>query len=372
LAFSLFLGVVFAPFQAKASFLSSLFGNDASASTVSGTLGAVVDNSNLQNQNTALQANSFAASTLQNKQEKGSTASSGVNQNSSVSILADSALVPATGPLGVSDGSADSNFSNDQTSVYVVRSGDSLSEIAQMFGVSVNTILLANDMKKGDVISEGQVLVILPISGIQHTVTKGETIASIAKHYKVDAGDIASYNGIAPDAQLAVGDQLIIPNADSSESDKPVKDLNATIAKDKKYYETHSTKAFPGYYIDPVPGYRLSQGIHDNNAVDLAIAPGTPIHAAASGTVLVAHSGCVAGSSRCGGGFGNYVVINHSNGTQTLYAHQSSIATYVGAQVAQGQVIGYVGTTGRSTGPHLHFEVHGARNPGADDSWANN
>jgi murein DD-endopeptidase MepM/ murein hydrolase activator NlpD len=117
-----------------------------------------------------------------------------------------------------------------------------------------------------------------------------------------------------------------------------------------------------GYYIDPVPGYRLSQGIHDHNAVDLAIAAGTPIHAAADGTVTLARMGW-------NGAFGNLVIISHPNGTETLYAHQSSILAYTGEQVTQGQVIGYVGCTGHCTGPHLHFEVHGARNPGVDASW---
>ncbi len=121
-------------------------------------------------------------------------------------------------------------------------------------------------------------------------------------------------------------------------------------------------KSLAGYFIDPVPGYRLSQGIHDNNAVDLAIGKGTPIHAAAAGRVLLARNGY-------NGGFGNVVIISHPNGTETLYAHQSKIATHTGDTVYQGQVIGYVGSTGHSTGPHLHFEVHGARNPGADGSW---
>ena len=120
----------------------------------------------------------------------------------------------------------------------------------------------------------------------------------------------------------------------------------------------HPVQNLAGYYIDPVPGYRLSQGIHDNNAVDLAIAKGTPIHAAAFGRVIFARYGY-------NGGFGNVVIIDHANGTQTLYAHQSKLATKAGDEVYQGQVIGYVGSTGHSTGPHLHFEVHGAQNPGA-------
>ena len=169
--------------------------------------------------------------------------------------------------------------------------------------------------------------------------------------------------GAGLDAPLNVGDTLIIPNATKSEeSDKPVKNLGASIAKDKQYYQNHPVQNLAGYFIDPVPGYRLSQGIHDNNAVDLAIAKGTPIHAAAAGVVLLARNGY-------NGGFGNVVIINHSNGTQTLYAHQSKIAIHTGDEVYQGEVIGYVGSTGHSTGPHLHFEVHGAQNPGADGSW---
>lgn len=254
--------------------------------------------------------------------------------------------------------------SSDQVSVYVVRSGDSLSQIAGMFDVSVNTILWANDMKKGDTIREGDVLFILPISGLEHTVSKGQTVQSIAKMYNADVNDIVLYNGLTPTTALAVGDKLIIPNGQKSEeSDKPIKNLKASVAKSNQYYETHPAKNLSGYYIDPVPGYRLSQGIHDNNAVDLAIAYGTPIHAAASGTVLLARYGN-------NGGFGNVVIINHPNGTQTLYAHQSKIAVSSGESVSQGEVIGYVGCTGRCTGPHLHFEVHGARNPGADGSWA--
>ena len=267
--------------------------------------------------------------------------------------------------MGVSDGKDTSDPSNNDTSVYVVRDGDSLSQIAAMFGVSVDTILWANDMKKGDTLTPGDVLLILPVSGLEHTVTKGQTLQDIAKLYKVDVNDIIQNNDITLDTPLAAGETLIIPNAEKSvESNTPIsdKDLAGTIAKDRLYYEQHPVQNLAGYYIDPVPGYRLSQGIHDNNAVDLAIAKGTPIHAAASGRVIFARYGY-------NGGFGNVVIIDHANGTQTLYAHQSKLATKAGDEVYQGQVIGYVGSTGHSTGPHLHFEVHGAQNPGADDSW---
>ncbi len=280
-------------------------------------------------------------------------------------FVSDNALVPSVGALNGTGGPApEEEATIGEVSVYVIRKGDSISQIAEMFDVSVNTILWANDMKKGDKLVEGEILVILPISGLEHTVAKGQTLQGIANMYKVDIIDVLSYNDLAVDAKIAVGDKLIIPNAEKAEeNDKPIKNLAASTAKDKKYYETHPTKNLSGYFINPVPGYRKSQGIHDKNAVDLAIPTGTPIRASASGRILLARNGY-------NGGFGNLVIISHPNGTETLYAHQSKIATTTGSQVKQGQVIGYVGSTGRSTGPHLHFEVHGARNPGADNSWA--
>jgi murein DD-endopeptidase MepM/ murein hydrolase activator NlpD len=112
-----------------------------------------------------------------------------------------------------------------------------------------------------------------------------------------------------------------------------------------------------GYYDNPLPGAILTQGIHGWNGVDIGAPKGTPIHAAADGTVIVARAG------GWNGGYGSYVVISHPNGTQTLYGHMNSVAISVGASVGSGQVIGYVGTTGKSTGNHLHFEVRGAANP---------
>jgi murein DD-endopeptidase MepM/ murein hydrolase activator NlpD len=100
-----------------------------------------------------------------------------------------------------------------------------------------------------------------------------------------------------------------------------------------------------------------TQGIHGHNAVDLANKLNTPIVAAAAGTVIVAKQG------GWNGGYGNYVVIDHHNGVQTLYAHMNSLNTTVGSDVTQGQVIGFMGETGDATGVHVHFEVRGAVNP---------
>jgi murein DD-endopeptidase MepM/ murein hydrolase activator NlpD len=112
-----------------------------------------------------------------------------------------------------------------------------------------------------------------------------------------------------------------------------------------------------GWLSYPAPGAVKTQGIHGYNAVDLAASVGTPIRAAAAGEVIVSKN------SGWNGGYGQYIVIRHSNGAQTLYGHLSANSVGVGAYVSQGEVIGLMGNTGKSTGPHLHFEVRGATNP---------
>ena len=222
-------------------------------------------------------------------------------------------------------------------------------------------------MKKGDKLVPGQVLVILPISGIEHTVKKGETLASLAKTYKVDIRDITSYNGISEDASLAVGDELIIPGGDTLNIDGGTQTSSSrSTASSKNYYATRSLQNLVGFFVNPLPTGRKTQDLHGpgRRGVDIGAPTGTPIYASAAGVVLIAKTGW-------SGGYGTMVVIQHSNGTKTLYAHMSKLGTQTGAQVSRGDIIGYVGSTGRSTGPHLHFEVFNAKNPGTDYSWAN-
>ncbi|MES3005672.1 MAG: peptidoglycan DD-metalloendopeptidase family protein [Patescibacteria group bacterium] len=246
--------------------------------------------------------------------------------------------------------------SSDQISLYTVHKGDTLQQIAQMFGVTSNTILWANDLKKGQAIVPGQVLVILPISGIRYVVKKGDTLKGIAKAFKGDADDISRYNGL-DDSSLAVGDEIIIPNGESSiQESKP--SSSSKVAKGGFATAIGGSIADPkGYFTRPVSGGIRTQGIHGHNGVDIASSYGTPILAAASGTVVISRS------SGWNGGYGNYVVIQHSNGMQTLYGHMSRVNVSVGEQVSKGQTIGGMGNTGQSTGVHLHFEVRGGKNP---------
>lgn len=252
--------------------------------------------------------------------------------------------------------------SSDRISVYVVRPGDTISEIADMFGVSANTIIWANNLSGPTDVHPGDTLIILPISGLQHTVVSGDTLRSLAAKFGADATEIAQYNGLDPAAPLAVGTTLIIPGGEFTSpvpSPKPVRRSSGGGIKEP--YLGGSGPAQPGYYASPIPGAPVTQGVHGWNAVDFGAARGTPIHAAADGHVIIARS-----NGGWNGGYGNYVVITHDNGTQTLYAHMSKVAAYAGEDVSAGQVIGYVGSTGMSTGAHLHFEVRGAANPFRD------
>jgi len=245
---------------------------------------------------------------------------------------------------------------SDQIAIYEVREGDSLSQIAEMFGVTTNTIRWANDFEGA--ISPGQTLVILPITGITHVVKSGGTIEDIAEIYDADIKEIALFNGISVDAALKPGDKILVPNAvPLSESHNHNHDSDSGKKVVVKASVTSGTTSYSGYYMRPLSGGIKTQGIHGYNAVDIGAPVGTTVYASASGTVIVSKQG------GWNGGYGSYIVIKHSNGTQTLYAHLSSNVAGVGQFVTQGQVIGYVGNTGRSTGAHLHFEIRGAKNP---------
>ena len=265
-------------------------------------------------------------------------------------IVVDNSALDAENTFVEGD-STSSGKNGSQISLYVVKNGDSLSQIAEMFDVSINTIVWANDIR-GSRISPGQQLVILPISGIKHIVKSGETIKGIVTKYKADLGEVLSYNDLTSGSKLAVGDEIIIPDGVVSQS-------ASTSGNSSSGVSTARFSSYPnyaGYFRRPIDGGVKTQGIHGYNGIDIGSPVGTPVMAAATGEIIIARQ------NGWNGGYGTYVVISHDNGTQTLYAHLNSALVTQG-RVVQGQVIGYVGMTGKVTGPHLHFEVRGARNP---------
>jgi murein DD-endopeptidase MepM/ murein hydrolase activator NlpD len=236
--------------------------------------------------------------------------------------------------------------------VYEVKKGDTLNGIAKLFGVTVNTIVWANDLTSRTAV-KGDTLIILPITGIRHTVKKGETITAIAKKYKADSQDVAIYNGLAVNASLEIGDTVIVPDGEI----QVVQPVKPKASNQPRVLNSYTYTAPSGFLVRPISGGRRSQGVHGHNGVDLAASIGTPVFAAAAGTVIAARNGGY------NGGYGSMIIISHANGIQTVYAHLNDIYINQGQSVTQGQTIGEVGNTGKSTGAHLHFEVRGAKNP---------
>lgn len=254
-----------------------------------------------------------------------------------------------SGPMRLSTEEIDYPL-GDTITTYEVKSGDTLASVAKLFNITVNTILWANDIPNKK-IKEGDIIIVLPVIGIKYKAKEGETLAVIAKKYKGDVTEIARYNGIAEDAKLSVGDEVIIPDGEVDEP-KP-KQIAVSVKKIIKKLATTPL----GFFVKPLANYVKTQGIHGKNGVDLGARVGTPVVATASGKVIVVKVGGY------DGGYGNMIVIAHKNNIQTLYAHLSAVNVSQGSNVEQGQVIGAVGNTGRSTGPHLHIEVRGAANP---------
>lgn len=260
----------------------------------------------------------------------------------SLAATGDSALVAARNPAGTLPG-----FQQDQILVYTVASGDTPGSIAEKFGISLNTLLWANNIRNSNLINAGDNLAILPVSGVRYEVRKGDTIESIARKFRGDAGEILGFNGLAIGGDLEAGSTIIIPDGE----------LAPGIVPSPGPSHFTGLPEYRGYFLRPVVGGRKSRGIHGFNGVDLANSCGLPVFASAEGIVIISRT------SGWNGGYGRYIVISHPNSTQTLYAHLTSAMISVGQEVAQGNIIGTIGSSGNSTGCHVHFEVRGAKNP---------
>jgi len=263
-------------------------------------------------------------------------------------IVVENSLLVAENGTGTDSDFPDLSFG--QVSVYVVHKGDTLSDLAQMFNVSVNTIVWNNNLS-GKSLTPGQELIILPISGLKHIVKKGDTVESIAKEHKGDASEILGYNRLSKTDVLKIGDELIVPDGEVARHVAEGNQLPRLAALLSRI------RLPDGYLMKPISKYVRTQGVHGYNGVDMAAPVGTPIYASHDGKVVISRN------SGWNAGYGNYVVIEHEDNVQTLYAHMSYALAVQGAEVSKGDIIGYVGNTGKSTGPHLHFEVRGAYNP---------
>ena len=231
----------------------------------------------------------------------------------------------------------------DQIISYQVQSGDTLSTIAQKFGVSIDSIKWANDLKR-DSLTIGQDVKIPPVTGMVHKVREGETVYSIAKKYKTEAQKIVNFpfNDFTDldTFALSVGQTLIVPDGVMPES--------APIAP-PKFSTSPLAAGGSGQFAWPTVGIITQYPIWYHMAFDIANPSQPPITAAGDGTVILVQYLTY--------GYGRHAIIDHGDGLSTLYGHMTEIYVKSGDKVSRGQVIGKMGSTGRSTGTHLHFEV---------------
>lgn len=224
---------------------------------------------------------------------------------------------------------------------YTVKSGDSISSISKHYGLTnISTLISVNNITNAKALRTGQKIKIPSIDGIIHTVGAGETLDSISAKYKSEISSILDVNDITS-SSLQKGQRLFIPGKalDQTSLKKALGELFI-----KPISGSYRLTSPYGYRADPFTGVRSF-----HTGIDMAISTGTPILAAMEGKIATAGWNNV---------YGNYVIITHENGYQTLYAHMQKYVVATGQKVTQGKTIGYVGSTGYSTGPHLHFSVY--------------
>jgi len=234
--------------------------------------------------------------------------------------------------------------------VYIVQDGDTIGGIAEGFGLNLNTVLWENSLSFRSYIRPGESLRILPTDGISHEVKRGDTLAKIAKTYDGDAARIVEFNKLADASDIEIGQKIIIPGGK-----KPVPVYHAPPTRSLL---TDIAAPLPSIfvpagqlYVWPTTVRRISQYFGwRHTGVDISGPIGTPLIASRAGRVV---------SAKCGwnGGYGCHVILDHGDGVRTMYAHASRVYVDVGETVEQGQAIAGMGSTGRSTGSHIHFEI---------------
>lgn len=233
---------------------------------------------------------------------------------------------------------------------YTVQSRDTLSSIANRFRISVDTIKWENNIK-GVTIKPGKILKIPPVTGIVHKVKSGESIYSIAKKYHTTAQNIINFpfNEFANEDTFALklGQILYVPNGVIIKKKAP--SLHYARGTNPLFASVQAGVKGTSNFIWPTTGVITQYATWYHMAIDIANPSAPPILASDTGTVI--YSGCIRY------GYGCHIIIDHANGYKTLYAHLSKIYVSPGQRVNKRTQIGRMGSTGRSTGTHLHFEI---------------
>ncbi len=272
-----------------------------------------------------------------------------------------------------------SSAQRTQTETYVVQTNDTVASIAQAFGVNAGTVIWANGLDARARIKPGDALKIPPVSGVLHAIKRGETITKIAQLYHVEADAIYNANRLTPAHTLTLGEELVIPGGTPPAAPTKPKTTTSKVAirgdvpissvkgksfdlyQELKTANTDTRTKPPDVDVGVVvPTNKLlwPSRLHVINQYYGWRHTGVDIDGDYSDPIYAAEDGVVATSGWNSGGYGLQIVIDHNNGLRTRYGHASKLFVQAGDTVKRGQVIAMVGTTGRSTGTHLHFEVY--------------
>ena len=222
---------------------------------------------------------------------------------------------------------------------YIIEEGDNLTIISRKIGANLDTLVSVNKISNANRLRPGQKIIVPNRNGLLYTMKKGETIEDVTERYDVSLNRVLSFNKISDASSIEVGDDIFLPGAKYT--------LDERIDKFGQMFSIPTTitriSSVFGYRVHPITGVRTK-----HMGVDIPGRINTPVYASRKGKVIFA------GYS---GGYGNLVIVRHDKGYTTYYGHLNSITTKTGANVGVGVMIGRMGSTGRSTGSHLHFEV---------------
>lgn len=238
--------------------------------------------------------------------------------------------------------------------VHTVKSGDTLSSIASVYGIDVDTLVNINMLGSIHKLKIGQKLNVITVKGLLYTVKKGENLWDIAKRYKIDVQEIVKVNNLGSPDRIQPKQMIVLPGAKIIPQPTVAKSSNqkSSSTTAKKVTVVSSSGRLQRAFQWPVRGRVTSRfgqrwgRMHEG--IDIGVPSGTPVRAASSGKVTF---------SGWGGAYGYLVKIDHGNGVETRYGHNSRLLVRQGQTVSAGQAIARSGSTGRSTGPHVHFEI---------------
>lgn len=222
---------------------------------------------------------------------------------------------------------------------YIIEEGDNLTVISRKIGANLDTLVSVNKISNANRLRPGQKIIVPNRNGLLYTMKKGESIEDVTERYDVSLKRVLTFNKISDASNIEEGDDIFLPGAKYT--------LDERIDKFGQMFSLPTTitriSSVFGYRVHPITGVRTK-----HMGVDIPGRLNTPVYAARKGKVIFA------GYS---GGYGNLVIVRHDKGYTTYYGHLNSITTKAGANVGVGVMIGRMGSTGRSTGSHLHFEV---------------